>query len=303
MKKTPPSPFDLHYYGKEAFALKVGYYQLWFEYLAMSPSYELARRCRAKVWTHKERASKPADFDRVLEVYDDLDDVRRILFETWWRERGLKHFGYQGKRPSVEKVADVERSNDKEPYLGDATKKFMDGPWREQGRQRTMIIAIPIDMPRGRIIKQVKALLGKNPADEPTLHLFPADYPLVDDKKLYDKAFIGYLKALWARCANPKDHLWEIGAEAKIGETYKRLSLNAVRNDSTAGDMDTLKTTTHRAIDRGKMIAENAARGIFPSFKECPNAIPFDFKALGKMRANRIDWQKANGENLDILKR
>ena len=58
-------------------ATKVGFYLLWMEYLAISPSYELARRYRNHALTKDEQQHLPADFDTVLGVYEDLGDVQR----------------------------------------------------------------------------------------------------------------------------------------------------------------------------------------------------------------------------------
>ena len=63
---------------------------LWFEYLALSPSYQLAHLERTNRLPKSQHADLPKDFDRVLEVYDDFGDVQRVLFHTWWRERGME---------------------------------------------------------------------------------------------------------------------------------------------------------------------------------------------------------------------
>ena len=55
---------------------QIGMYLLWFEYLAISPSYELARRYRAGETIPSDVL--PSDFEAVLSVYDDL---ARIIHE------------------------------------------------------------------------------------------------------------------------------------------------------------------------------------------------------------------------------
>jgi len=58
-----PSSRDLRRDG--LWATKVGFYLLWMEYLAISPSYELARRYRNQALTKDEQQRLPADFDIV----------------------------------------------------------------------------------------------------------------------------------------------------------------------------------------------------------------------------------------------
>ena len=75
---------------------------LWFRFLAISPSYELARKCRAGELTGTE--ALPADFDAVLAVYDDLGDVQVMHFQHWWKGGALRHFGYSGNKPTVTRI-------------------------------------------------------------------------------------------------------------------------------------------------------------------------------------------------------
>ena len=49
-------------------------------------------------------------------------------------------------------------------------------------------------------------------------------------------------------------------------------------------ERNALKILTSRALLRGHMIAENAARGIFPSYAKCEHALPVDY---GFIKARR----------------
>jgi hypothetical protein len=51
-------------------------FQLMFEFLRLSPSYELARKHRTRGLNQRETASLPADFDQVLKTYDLLCEHR-----------------------------------------------------------------------------------------------------------------------------------------------------------------------------------------------------------------------------------
>jgi hypothetical protein len=321
-KKSPAVSVDPRVFGKEGkFADKVAYYLLWFEYLAVSPSYELARRFWAsslrktgksklpcdldrvlKIYhglDEEEKAKLPSDFDTVLKVYGNLGDVQHIRFQPWWIDRGLDHFGYHGQRPRVNQISYVAQFKEREPYFADAANKFIDGFWREQGRQRTMIVAIPIGLTRGRITKQINAMLSRYPVEKRKLHVGVPTYSL-EKKKLHRKALFRYLSVLWHRGLRPDDLLWKIGARADISRKYSEqlLKLGELRRHQFVGKKDALKILTSRALARGRMIAENAARGIFPSYKKCDHAVEIDLEALNRtaldrMRKRRQPFKKA----------
>jgi hypothetical protein len=78
-------------------------YRLWFELLALSPSYELAKRYRLQSGklSKEDKDRKPADFEAVLKVFDDFGDVQKLFFKEWWTNRGLKLLGSPGNRPET----------------------------------------------------------------------------------------------------------------------------------------------------------------------------------------------------------
>jgi hypothetical protein len=104
-----------------------------------------------------------------------------------------------------------------------------------------------------------------------------------------------YLLVTWARMKLPKERLWRIGVRTKISSTYSgSLDVTAnlghgVKTDERAA----LKFLTNRAIYRGRMIAENAARGVFPSYAKCPHAVEPNLEEQYRMWAARRKWQIA----------
>ena len=107
--RTPPRDFR----KDGLWATKVGFYLLWMEYLAISPSYELARRWRMGSLTKDEQQRLPADFDAVLSVYDDLGDVQRTDFRDWWQDRAMAVFGHEGVKPRVRRVDTLTTARNK----------------------------------------------------------------------------------------------------------------------------------------------------------------------------------------------
>ncbi|PWG15641.1 hypothetical protein [Salibaculum griseiflavum] len=280
---------------------KLAYYMLWFEFLAVSPSYELARRFRAGTLRDSDKDKLPDDFDAVLSVYDDLGNVQRVLFPIWWRKVGLIRFGFEGEPPQVRRIAYLPHTKSKRPELTDRVEQFIDGAWTAQGRQRSVVIAIPVGLPKGRITRQVNAILDKVPDDQKNLIEPKAQYPLLGQRHHKDTLF-RYLGALWMRSAMRSQSLWRIGARAKLSDTYSPvLDYSGPRARGEDGyDREMMAILTSRALRRGRMIAENAARGRFPVYERNENAVEIDYSYLYKLIAGRKRWKR---EEIKRIKR
>ncbi|GAB5510420.1 MAG: hypothetical protein Rhims3KO_18210 [Hyphomicrobiales bacterium] len=279
-------------------ATKLAYYLMWFEYLAISPSYEIARRIRSDTLRDIDRERMPADIDDVLAVYDDLHDVQRTLFPVWWRKYGLSHFGYEGSPPRVTKVGDLfhDKINGVEPRR---MRRFIENGWVDQGKQRSVLVAIPTGLPTGRITRQVNAILNKLDESERMLQPPRAKYPLLGQRH-HKETMFRYLGAIWLRTAAPRWALWRVGARSGVSDTYSpELDPKAkVVSGQQVYDREMLTILTSRALLRGRMIAENAARGRFPSYVPCVDAMLFDYPPLYKQISSRKRWQKAEKKRL-----
>lgn len=280
-------------FGKDGmFATDVGFYLLWFEFLAISPSYELARRFIAGEWTEEDERRRPADFDRVLDVYRDLGDVQRRLFRHWWLEKAFDVFGYQNEKPRIQGIAKVARTTESKPDITARVAEYIDGAWRRQGRQRTMIVAIPAGLPKAQTFKQIEKLLETYPDEKRVLRHKKPKYVLAGKRQDRHSLF-RYLLVTWARMKLPKERLWRVGVLTKISSTYSArldVSENPGHGEKT-DDRAALKFLTNRAIYRGRMIAENAARGVFPSYAKCPHAVEPDLGHQYQMWVDRRKWQ------------
>ena len=284
-------------YSQKLWVSDVKLYLLWFEFLAISPSYELARRFRAGDCAPDEVF--PADFDEVLSVFDNLGDVQRTLFNTWWRKVAVLHFGHQGKPPLVEKVAEVPHSPDALPALTKEVDEYFANDWVEQGRQNTILLAIPVGMPDGKINQQIKKHLARVKSDRRQLIKPDPTYSLVG-KRRHQDALMRYLRMVWFRSAMHKSSLWRVGAQAEVSETYSPVldpKMEEVSPDDSV-DRQMLTIIASRALLRARMIAENAARGRFPTHETCPHARDFDFEEMNTRLDLRNKWQDRAIERL-----
>ncbi|BAI95710.1 hypothetical protein Sj15T_00590 [Sphingobium sp. TA15] len=270
-------PLNLQRIGdKWARKEEIQWFQMWLQFLRLSPSYELARKCRAGELTGAEKL--PTDFDAVLAVYDDLGDVIVPRFVEWWRDIGIWHFGQQGEKPSPALLGTIrhDRGDEPIPRLRASVDTYIKDTWLKQGEPAAIIAAIPVGLSKAQIAKWIEAMLTEHgdviqpeTPSEPTYKLF--------GKKLHRRSVFQYMRVLLTKAANPDMPLWQIGVKAKLSPHYNRLLSKSEDGRGTIVERKNLKELTSRALKRGHMIAENASRGMFPSYVRCPTAMPIDW--------------------------
>ena len=282
--------------GDGVWATQLGFYLLWMEYLAVSPSYELARRYRAGELTEEEQQRLPVDFDAVLAVYDDLGDVQRISFLGWWSEHGLAVFGYEGAKPRVRRI-DTLHSN-RHRRAAERVEDFIAGDWTEQGQPNAVLVSIPVGLTKTQITRQLGKLLARYEDEQRVLPERRAKYPLVGTRQRKDTLF-RYLFVIWVRCAMPRQALWRVGARARVSDTYSREldAASRIPRGEQVYDRSVLAVLTSRAWSRGLALAENAARGRFPSYDQPEHAVAPDAHELWDMIASRRRWKKQQNRN------
>ena len=270
---------------------RLGFYLLWMHYLAISPSYELARKYRAGELGKDVISDLPDDFEDVLAVYDDLGDVQRIQFLSWWRSRAIHVFGYVGTKPSVRRI-DILKSQRK----GKAAMRldrFIEGDWTEQGQPNAIVVSIPIGLSKTQITRQLNKLLERYDDSLRVLAPPKAKYPLLGTRQRKDTLF-RYLMVVWVRSALPRHALWRIGARARVSDTYSsELDPKArISRGEQVTDRSILSVLTSRAYSRGLSLAENAARGRFPCYDKPENLVTPNLHEMWKLISSRRKWQK-----------
>jgi hypothetical protein len=277
--------------GEGVWATQLGFYLLWMEYLAVSPSYELARRYRTGELNDADQQRLPKDFAAVLAVYDDLGDVQRITFLDWWSERGLPVFGYEGTKPRVRRI-DTLHSNRHRKAI-ERLKNFIETDWTEQSQPNSLLVSIPLGLTKTQITRQLGKLLERYDVEQRVLPMRKAKYPLLGTRQRKDTLF-RYLFVIWVRCAMPLRALWSVGAKARVSDTYSpELDAGArIERGTQVFDRSVLAVLTSRAWSRGLALSENAARGRFPSYERLEHAVVPDKHLLWHLIATRRRWKK-----------
>ena len=268
------------------------WFHLWFQFLRRSPSFELARRVRQG----ETGLVLPADFDAVLACYDNFGDVQSFSFRHWWRDVGVRHFGWEGEKPKLTRLGVIayDDADDRLLRLRSSVRDYLTEEWLDEAQPTTIIAAIPVGVPKAQIMRQLSGMIDTITSEERSLDRKLAKpttaYALARTGKLHRPSVWKYLRCLMIKADYPAEPLWRIGLRAKLSATYSgMLDPNSPPPKHKEVDYKTsLKILTSRALLRGHMIAENAARGTFPSYAKCEHALPVDYEFIQRQRAGRF---------------
>lgn len=261
-------------------------YVYWFEYLALSPSYELARRHRAGA--DLDGRALPDDFDEVLAVYDDLGDVQHTLFRHWWRNVGLRNFGFSCEKPKVWLVGKTGDGIDPDPDLVNELGYFFEEEWLDYGEQETMILAVPVGLTNSEIANGLAEIVQRLGLEHQALKPSPAKYSLAEGRFRAD-ALRRYHRAALYQAMNPKYPHWKVRTDAFA-------SRDTPTETPDMEERKNLANGARRWLETARMIAENAARGSFPKYDIQPHALRFDYPDLRERIIRRYEWQDREAE-------
>ena len=304
MAVAPPKSVENLTKADGLWATKVAFYLLWFEYLTLSPSYELARVHRTTGLSKEQKKTLPSDFKQVLATYDRLGDVRTALFRGWWINRGLPAFGNPYSKPIVHKIASLRPNQ--EMMLADVSNElnqFLIDTRSDEGLTESLLISIPLGGRRSDVLKQINKLLEQNPPTK-VKSPNPTNQLKLMGQRLHAKVLFNGVRLLWIKAAKPKWENWRLGAYTKLSPSYA-LELDYNGPKKTASEVEQVDRMimgkiTSRALKRYEHMAENAARGKFPCDKPCESS-PFDYVALAKRIKQTLSWQNTEKARLKAL--
>ena len=270
-------------------------YQLMFEFLRVSPSYELARKARTTGLSKEEKKILPEDFEQVLKTYDLIGDVNCVLFRLWWLKCGLRVFGNPYSKPDIHEIAVLPAGSDMEvkQILSSLQSDFSDKR-RDEGLTASVLVSLPLDLKTTEILRKVRKLLNAY-KDKDVGAPTPPKLKLMGKRFHANPMFKG-LRLLWIRAAKPNWELWRIGAKAQLSDSYsKELDPAAPRKAKDSIEIDdriTMSKITFRALHRFEHIAENAARGRFP----CSDPVAlseFNYPEIAQRLLKHTKWVKS----------
>jgi hypothetical protein len=267
-------------------------YQMMFEFLRLSPSYELARLERTKGLSNAARRRVPKDFDKVLATYDLIGDVGHVLFRDWWLSKGLKVFGKPYSKPDLHEIAVFAKGQ--ETDILQVTRdvlNYLPNARKSEGLPGTLVLSVPLEIKRTEILKKFRALLDKHlemncgDSSKPKI--------TIQGERFHVYAMSKGLRLIWLKAEKPEWELWRLGAKADISSSYSKildpLAPRKPKNAIEVDDRNILGKITFRSLHRFERIAENAARGKFPC-EDDVECLDFDYPNLGKRMHKYQEW-------------
>lgn len=270
-------------------------FQMFFEYLRISPSYALANQLK------NEQALADALGDsawaaRVWKTYSDIGNVYGVMHRDWWLKNGLRLFGIHTAKPKSQLITRLNHAEiNKHEISVKSLDDYLAGEYQQQGQQDSILVSIPLGQKRMTIMRQLRKLLGQ--ANEEPVYQPKALYPLEVNKMRYRRLLAG-LRLVYMQAARPDEELWRVATRAKISNNHGKLNPNSDKKNAKDAESRRILTIMASRLMRDTLIiAENAAQGRFPSVE--PTSVKsFDFAALGKNIYANNQWEKQQKEIL-----
>ena len=219
--------------------------EIFTDYLLISPSYQLAHKLRTVGLTKAEKQQQPKDFKKVLEVYDTCGEIVGQSFDTWWAERGRN----------------LLRTN----------------------QSRAELIAYPVDLaaPVAKLVKEFTEFVKQSKLAK-KVRVSPIQ--ILSNKiktgALQTKLEMIYEKGrLEFRNGKRIEH-WRLAIQTDLKSKWKAV-LKPDSNKTAANEQarTILGVLVSKHLKEALWIAENAARGVFPSAQPIDTGLELDFYA------------------------
>ncbi len=224
------------------------------DFLLTSPSYQLAHKARTQGLTAAERKQRPRDFNKVLEVYDACGDIINRDFDDWWQERGR----------------DLLRAS----------------------QSKSDLIAYPVDLkiPTTKLVKEFTQFV--NDLKEAKKQK-PSPIEFVANKiklgALHTKLELVNEKGRLELKSRKRIENWRLAVQSSLKSKWKTVlnptSTKLPKNEQARVILGVLVS---KHLKEALWIAENAARGIFPSMRPIDTGLHFDFQSIYRLSSRVI---------------
>ena len=273
-----------------------------FNFLQVSPSYRLAHLIATGVRT-KTSQPLPMDFDVVEATYNAFGDVYETYFWQWWVKTAQYQFNTSvpAEPRTVLKLDYRQEFTDKDLIrANNAIKDHFIIDRLAQGAPATLVVALPLNADPRKMLDMMKGVLEKAYADNAVTQGFEK-YAMVPNKMrqaTVDKA----REVVRAQAARPNEMLYKIGNITNVSPSnytdpeQKRAEVSDARLQ--------MEILTSRQLHRAYLLAENAARGRFPTLDplpEDPGRPKFDRRALHRIYKAHLTWLEGERERLKAI--
>lgn len=233
-------------------------YELLVDYLKLSPSYRLA--C-SDGFAELKPSQLPKDWQQVLATFSDFGNVHRIRESQWWTSVGRHQFGMKAAKSETLLLGTSSNELVSELDLKAARQR-----WSDMAKPESLVIAIPTNQTKFSALKQIREILKESEFNESATPIKPK-YTLLPTKLREFTLAHGVTALKKYKSGAP---LWKIGYSLRLSEASCQ---DFDSGTEVALSKAYLQILASKLIHKAELIAENAARGRFPSDKAFPEAI------------------------------
>jgi hypothetical protein len=247
-------------------------YEALVDYLKLSPSYKLvcewARRGLKTI-----PPSAPKDWKLLVKTYEDFGDIWHIPESRWWDSRGKALFGIKAAKAQTFIVG----NSDDVHLIDSKTTAQSQKTWQDMGKPECLVLAIPTNQTKQMALKQISAIVRANTFVDSKPKLVKPSYELIRSKLREPTIKLGTMALKMYQNGYP---LWVIGNQLALSPAH-HIELDDEGNPSAnelnlAEKKIRLQILASKLVAKGELIAENAARGLYPSDAACRYAIKFE---------------------------
>jgi hypothetical protein len=229
-------------------------YELLVDYLKLSPSYRWACESSAE-------AERPKDWRLVDSVFADFGNVLKIKESDWWNKVGFALYGVKAAKTELIDLGFSTDSLLNSTKVDEGTAK-----WSEMASPECLLMAVPTNQTKATALRQIREIFkatkfhGKSESIKPKYS--------IQSSKLRQRTLVDGVDALKKYKAGMP--LWLIGHRLLLSDASSK---NIAAGHEVAEAKRYLQILASKLIHKAELIAENAARGRFPSDKAFPEAM------------------------------
>ena len=252
-------------------------YDLICDYLKASPSYEVVMRHLAK---QKLPYPLPKDFRAVAKIVKDFGAIYKMREADWWRKIGMGLYGISAPLPSVRVAGILDKQNNQ-----------LKNKW---SGVNSVVAELPLNLTLPQALKQLRKQLADYQFSVALPKKTASLYQLSNSKLRVDTLQNGLTALRLYKKGLP---LWKIGNQLRLipAQSFLADEIKGLETENLANRKELLGIAASRLIRCAAIVAENAARGRFPSDKIFSEAIttPYKRRAGRPVGAKKAKRKKA----------
>jgi hypothetical protein len=247
-------------------------YEALVDYLKLSPSYKLV--CE---WARKGSKvipkNAPKDWKQLVKTYEDFGDDWRISESRWWDSRGKALFGIKAAKAQTFAIG----HSDETALINSKIAAQSQNTWQDMGTPECLVLAIPTNQTKQMALKQINAIVRAGNFVSTKPKLIKPKYELIRSKLREPTIKLGIMALKMYQFGSP---LWLIGNRLALSPAHHiKLDDEGILDANElnlAEKKIRLQILASKLVAKAELIAENAARGLYPTDATCRYAIKFE---------------------------